>query len=394
MYAKSRLKYFLGYLQIEVEGYYIEKFLNLCTYNKIDIWGIKKQKNTKIYLNISIDDFKKLPKICKKTKVRIKIQKKIGIPFIFNRYKKRKFFLFFIALILILIYISSCYIWNIEICVEDNLEVIDIEKDLNSLGVKKGALKKSIDTDEVVNEIRLVRDDISWIGIDIKGTNLIVNIVKADNMPEIIDNNDYCNIVSTKSGIIDKVVAQNGTPMVKVGDSVEKGDVLIAGYIDGKYTNRRFVHSLGEVEARIFYTKSKKIPLNFEVYEKSGQFENKFQIKFNNFQINFYKTLSNFEIYDTIYTEQNLKIFSNFYLPISIVKITNNELVKNKKNFTTEEAKDLGVQQLGALIENEIENTENIQNINVDLKQFETYIEIYVTYEVLENIGTYEKIEY
>ena len=40
------------------------------------------------------------------------------------------------------------------------------------------------------------------------------------------------------------------------------------------------------------------------------------------------------QIYDTIYTEHNFKIFSNFYLPISLVKITNKKQIKENKNYS------------------------------------------------------------
>lgn len=116
----------------------------------------------------------------------------------------------------------------------------------------------------------------------------------------------------------------------------------------------------GEVEAKVWYSESKKIYFNQEIFRETGEEEKKFQIKFNNFQINFYKTLSNFKIYDTIYTEHNLKIFSNFYLPISVVKITNKEQIKEEKKYTLEEAISLGKQELSQIIEDKIENKENI----------------------------------
>ncbi len=43
-------------------------------------------------------------------------------------------------------------------------------------------------------------------------------------------------------------------------------------------------------------------------------------------------------------------------------------------------------------IEKEIENKQNILNKNVNVYQNEDSIDVYVTYEVLENIGTKEKI--
>ena len=116
----------------------------------------------------------------------------------------------------------------------------------------------------------------------------------------------------------------------------------------------------GEVEAKISYTDTERMYLNQEILTETGNEEKKFQIKFNNFQINFYKTLSKFKIYDTIYTEQNLKIFSNLYLPISVVKITNKEQIKETKIYTMEEAKEIVTQKLKQKIEQQIENKENI----------------------------------
>ena len=392
MYIGILLRLLFGYVRIEVEGYYIERFINICQNKKILIWNLKREKGVKLYLNIGIKDFKKLKNIARKTNCKIKISKKKGIPFILHRYKKRKIFAIFLIIITFAIYTSSKYVWNIEVQVEDNLQIEQIEEDLADLGLKKGVLKSKIETEKLINELRLKRNDISWIGIDLKGTNVIVKAVKSDEKPDLLDNSDYCNIVAKKTGIITKIIAQNGTAVVNEGDEVNEGDILIAGYMEGKYTDKRYVHSLGVVQAKIKYSKSEKIYLNQEKLRDTGNEEKKFQIKFNNFQINFYKTLSKFKIYDTIYTEKNLKIFSNFYLPISVVEITNKEQVKETKTYSKEEVIELGKEKLSKAIEEDIANKENILGVTVDTDEQEEYVEVCVTYEVLENIESYEKI--
>ena len=393
MYIGILLRLIFGYVRVEVEGYYIERFINICQNKKILIWKLKREKGVKLNLNIGIKDFKKLKTIARKTNCKIKINKKKGIPFILHRYKKRKIFAIFLVIIAIAIYTSSKYVWNIEVQVEDNLQIEQIEEDLANLGLKKGVLKSKIETEKLINELRLKRNDISWIGIDLKGTNVIVKAVKSDEKPELIDDSEYCNIVASKFGTITKIIAQNGTAVVKIGEQVNKGDVLIAGYMEGKYTEKRYVHSLGEVQAKVVYKKSEKMYLNQEIMKDTGEKEKRLQIKFNNFQINFYKTLSNFKIYDTIYKEKKLKIFSNFYLPISIMEITNKEQTKETKKYSKDEAIKLEKEKLSAEIEESIANKENIQNIIVDTNEQEEYIEVCVTYEVLENIENYEKLE-
>ncbi len=61
-----------------------------------------------------------------------------------------------------------------------------------------------MDLKSIINKIRLDRKDIAWIGIDLKGTNAIVKVVEADAKPEIIKEDEYCNIVSDKEASIIK----------------------------------------------------------------------------------------------------------------------------------------------------------------------------------------------
>ena len=393
MIIRVLLKYILGYVRITVEGYYIERFINICTTSKILIWNLKRERGIKLYLNIGIQDYYKAVKIAKKLKCKVKIEKKKGLPFILNRYRKRKIFVISLFVILIALYTSSNYVWNIEIQVEDNMQLENILEDVKNAGLKTGLKKDKINVEEITNKIRLSRDDISWIGIELKGTNAIVKVVKAKEAPEIIDEKDYCNIVANKSGTITKIIAQNGTALVKPGDEVQEGQVLIQGTMEGKYTGSRYVHSLGEVEAIVKYEKTEKISLKKEENVKTGNKEEKYQIKINNFQINFYKTLSNFKIYDTIEEEKKFKIFSNLYLPISVCKVTNYELEENSKNYTVEEATEIGTQKLEQDIEAEIQNKEGILGKTANVNETSEYVEVSVIYEVIENIGMQEKIE-
>lgn len=90
--------------------------------------------------------------------------------------------------------------------------------------------------------------------------------------------------------------------------------------------------------------------------------------------------------------ENKFKIFSDFYLPISLIKTTNKEVKEEQKKYEIEEAKNLGIEQLQDELNNEIENKEKIVNKIINTYEKEDGVEVYVTYEVLEDIGTNEKI--
>lgn len=384
--------YISGYLRINIEGYYIERFINICRKENIPVWSIKKEQDVRLTFSIKIKDFKKVCKIAKNTKCKLKIKKKRGFPFLLNRYRKRKIFAIFLILVIILIGMSSNYVWNIEIVEENGNNLENIMQNLNQSGLVVGKRKSEINTKEVINKVRLERNDIAWMGIELKGTNAIVKIVKSKEKPEIINENEYCSIVADKAGIITKISAQDGTANVKVGDTINEGKTLINGWVEGKYTGIRYVHAKGEIQAKVWHTKHKFIEYNTTEKRETGNQEEKYAIKFNNFKINLGKRVSKFEIYDTIETENKFKIFSDFYLPISIVKTTNKEIENVQKKYNKEEAKILGIKELEQELNNEIENKDNIVNKNINTYENKNGLDVYVTYEVLENIGTNEKI--
>ena len=392
MFIKIILSYILGYLRVSIEGYYIERFINICKNNKITIWNLKRNKEIEMNLNVRISEFKQLCQIAKKTKCKIKIKNKKGIPFLLYKYKKRKIFLILLILMACFIGLSSNFVWNVDIKEENGQKLENIEQDIENAGLKTGTLKTKIKTKEIINKIRFQRKDVAWIGIELKGTNAIVKLVKADEKPDIIDENEYCSIVSDKAGIITKISAQTGTANVNVGDIVKENDILINGWMEGKFTGIRYVHAKGEIEAKVWHTKHKKILYNTTQTVETGKIENKYEVKINNFKINFYKNLSKFEIYDTIETENKFKIFSDFYLPISLIKKVNKEQQKVQKKYSLDEAKTLGIEELQKELDQEIENKDKIVNKNINTYEREDGVDIYVTYEVLENIGTNEKI--
>ena len=392
MYFKIIFYYIVGYVNIFVEGYFIEKFINICNKQKILLWNLKRDKTTIIYANVGIRDFKKLKAICKKTKFKIKIQCKKGLPFIFNKYKKRKIFAVGLAIVIISVIALSKFVWNVEIVGNEKINVEEIMIIANENGLKVGELKNKIDTKKIINKLRLERNDLAWVGIELKGTNALIKIIEATPKPDIINEEEFCNIIATKEAVIEKISAQNGTPVVKEGDLVKKGTVLIEGWLEGKFTGTRYVHATGTVKGKVWYTQKEKVYFNQQKKEQTGKVENRYSLNLNKFKINFNKRVSKFKNYDTIETNKKLKLFANFYLPIELIKTTNTEVNITDITYSMEEAKNIGIENAKNKLNEQIEDLNNILSTQINTNTTNEYIEVEVTYEVLEDIGTKEKI--
>ena len=83
-----------------------------------------------------------------------------------------------------------------------------------------------------------------------------------------------------------------------------------------------------------------------------------YSIKINNFKINLPKTLPKFQKYDTIEENKKLKLFSNFYLPLDLVKCTYKEYEEEIIIHSFEEAKQIGIQNAKDILQKEINGKE------------------------------------
>lgn len=392
MFFKILFNYVLGYVNIKIEGFYIERFINICKSKGILLWNMKREKSSILYANIGINDFKIIKNIARTSNCNIKLNKKMGLPFVFNKYKKRKVFFILLLLVLVILLISSNYIWNIEIIGDSEINKSEIIEELKNKGLSIGIAKNKLDVKSVINDIRMEREDIAWMGIDIKGTNAIVEIVKTDEKPEIVKSDEYCNIISEKSGIITKINVSNGTAKVKIGDIVKKGDVLVEGKLEGKYTDPIYVHATADIEIKTWYSIRKNFEYKQVIEQRTGNSETKYSIKINNLQINLYKVLSKFENYDTINENKKLSLFSNFYLPVEIIKQENYEKEYKTVQYSKEELKKKSINELEEELNKQINDEKNILDRYVNIKENNSYIDVELVYEVLESVGTKEKI--
>ena len=73
---KILLSYLFGYLVVKIDGYYIERFINLCRGQKIALWNLKRKGEISLTIKVAKDDFKSICKIAKKLKCKVKIKNK------------------------------------------------------------------------------------------------------------------------------------------------------------------------------------------------------------------------------------------------------------------------------------------------------------------------------
>lgn len=175
------------------------------------------------------------------------------------------------------------------------------------------------------------------------------------------------------------------------GDEVSVGDLLVEGVMEGKYTGIREVNSDADIYLKSTYEKEKKEAFIQEIVERTGNVEKNVEIYINNFKIFFNKGVPNFKNCDTIRAYKKVKLFSNYYIPIEIVNVTNFEQEKVFKTYTEEELTEKITNELQEEFNKEL-NISDSAKINQDVISVADTegVTVKVIYEIEEKIGTKE----
>ncbi len=388
--------YIRGYVIIVVEGYFLEKFINICIHREIYLWDIKRLKDEKMLCKISVNGFRALRPIAKKSKSRVKIYKRVGIPFILNRYRHRKAFLVGAVIFIAAIYIMSSFVWSIEITGNNKLDAKFLESKLEALGVKEGVLKYGINADKVANGLMLEVKDLAWAGITVKGTKVKVTIVEGSKPPELVPLNKPCNIVATRDGVIKRVTAKSGQEKVKAGDTVVKGQLLISGIIENppelKDVPVRTVHATGTVIARTWYEQKYPVTLKYIEKQRTGKTKDNYAIVLFGKKINLFPGKIPFQEYDSVELKNNLSI-GDMALPFGFITYRNYEVRTVENELDLDTAKELAADMAYSELAKQL--SADVQIVDKSVKFVDDgngNLNAIVTLECSESIGATQEI--
>ncbi len=363
------LNWFRGYLHVRIKGISPERFINLCNNKKIFIWNLK-QVEEEYRFNITVKNYRKLRPIARKTGLIPKITRKVGFPFLLYRNRKRKGFIIGIGLCALLIFIMSLYIWDISIVGGSKYTSEAMIKFLNKNQIHIGMLQKKVDCQEIEEEIRLAYNDIGWVSAEIRGTRLIIKITETNMPAPAKAAMKPSHMVATKDAIVQKIITRSGTPLVRSGDVVKKGDILVSGILTVKgdfdeILRYQPVVADADIICKSFYQYKDSFDLTY--YDKifTGKIKKGYYFGFFGKKLFLYNPRNSYEKYDIIVNENSLHLTDSFYLPFLYGTITTRQYKEEKKNYTKEEAIALANQHLNRYFDNLNKNKVNIKDNNI-----------------------------
>ena len=247
-----------------------------------------------------------------------------------NFLKTRFVFVLCIVALVTSLFVLEGYVWHIE--VSGDVDKLTVVQTLEQNGLHVGVKKSDIVLDDAENAICNSLPQAKYAIVSIKGSTLFVRVLKKETPQQTIDFDDHKSIYASSDGVVSRMVVVSGTPRVRVGDVVKKGQLLIENvrtYNDGSIQP---VRAVGQVFADVSYAGYSFFDGYEKIFAKTGKSKTVFNLTLFGFCTN-----NNTQIFKNQTVAEKSKML--FPLPIKITTTTVFEVTEQKQKVDFDENK-------------------------------------------------------
>ena len=384
-----------GYVRIRAKGFSAERFMNMAAFRGVYLWDIAYE-GAAVTLKAAGGSLDILEACAQKTGCSMEVLGWGGLPAFLRRFRRRQVWSAGLLLFAAGLYLLSSFIWTVRVEGNERLETAELLSACEDLGVKPGVWKRGVDTAEITNRLLVQFSDISWVSVSIKGTDVTIKLAETIEKAERIDRVTPCDIVASADGVIVHITAERGTPKVKPGDVVKKGDVLISSELliglEGEEQHTEYTAAEGAVTARIWQRLTEELPLQYEEIQYSGVEKENHSIVFSEKELDIIHPDGAGQWEKTLLSEQPLAL-GDFELPLHLKKEIWKEYEILEKTRTLEEAKSILEEILRKKTENYLSTYGKIEDSKITFEEYADSVRGEAEITLLERIDEKRQIE-
>ena len=254
------------YLEVSNE---INRFIKKCIDNNINLYNISYVKDKMVVL-IDVKDYLKIKRLNYYSKIRV--VKYDGLLNIKKIIKDNMFYISVIFLSFIWMNLLTNYIVDIEIIHSNSGIRRLLKEELDKNNVKRFSLAYSFEElDNITKKILADnKNNLEWVSIKKDGMKYIVRAEERIIKNEVVSDKPR-DIVASKDAYITKVIGSKGNVLVRQGEYVKKGTVLISGKITLYEDVKGVTSASGSVYGNVWYECTVETPKEISSERLTGR---------------------------------------------------------------------------------------------------------------------------
>ena len=163
---------------------------------------------------------------------------------------------------ILLLVISERFVWDVRVFGNEQMTEGEVIAELAACGFGEGSPLKGFYAGELENRVLLNSNRLSWISIHMEGTVAVVQVVERTDRQEE-KSKLPANLIATADGQIEGIELYRGDCVVKIGQAVRAGELLVSGVYDSQTQGFRYTRAAGRILARTERTVRVEIPLEY-----------------------------------------------------------------------------------------------------------------------------------
>ncbi len=282
------IDFFRGTANLKLEGAWPEGCLNRFAEKRIPFWDAERLDDFTYTVRVYVRDLPRAQAAAQRAMCDCMELSRHGFRAQFGNLRYRAVLAVLAAVVIIALCILPQFIWTLEVEGCETLHEEDVLRALESLGIGFGTWGPSIDSQTVKNHMLALLPELEWIAINRSGGRATVLVQERTMAPELIDRREPTNIVASRTGIITEMQVLSGEPVVKTGQTVLRGELLVSAYFD-RTTGVQVTHAMAEVYARTWHQQISVTPAQTQVKLYTGETKTQFALVFCGKRINLYR---------------------------------------------------------------------------------------------------------
>ena len=375
-------------IYFRARGNNLIKFVNQVRNSEIICTG-QQYKNEEYTGQIYASDMEKLQNLAEKCNTEIFIDGYDGKIFKVMKYRVRYGIAAGFIIMIFFIFIMSNVVVKIEIRGNHNINDSQIISVLSEIGIEKGKFIPALDLASCEQRMKLMLNNTGWAAIRSQGGRIIVDIHEIDDTPTTVELNMPCNVVSLKDAVIISMNTKIGDNILKPGDAVSRGEIIVSGVMVNERNNFTVGHAMADIVGQ--YQETETFIQNFSNDKKIyTDREPKKYLEFFGFRFPLFIGTPCKKSAD--YSE-NTSYFSflNKELPIGIVN-SDYKIFEIKNICYTEEEATITLENRISMYERNFYSECKIIKKDIKKNKFDDRLEYKVSFTVEGNIGVEKEI--
>ena len=221
-----------GMMEVELTSAELGAAFGVVAGENIPIFSVRYISDLTARFLVYRRDLDRLMVLSEKRGETLRICRRKGIYWPLKHLLKRPVLLVGMAILLLLVFSLPTRVFFVRVEGNDTVPAKQILAAAEEAGIRFGASRREVRSEKMKNALLSAVPELQWAGVNTFGCVAVISVRERTVQDQTEEKAEVSSIVAVRDGLIYSCTVTQGTSLVRVGQAVTEGQILISGYTD------------------------------------------------------------------------------------------------------------------------------------------------------------------